>query len=430
MIHFAFISLTFFSLSSGGDTSHDAHGVKSRHHIQKVNKHDRDLFTNGETYRVDPDPEFELPSFYHKTEQITKDLMDLGADGKCPGLSLQSIQGDTGEVTIDVVDMKRPDANPRRKMFLLFGEHARELISPETGLHFIKRLCDTTDVEAQNTLKHTEFRIIVNGNPNSRQKVEKGDTCLRVNDNGVDLNRNWDEHFKTENPEEAGTDTYPGTRAFSEAETRIFKSLLDNYNPTTFMTIHSGTLALLIPPAFTTNPQKYADTENAKSMLNILEAVDKKYCQCPVGAAGKEVGYECPGTCLDYAAANNIPFTFASEIYTNPEAATLLREEYYKRTQLLFKRKSSFLLQKESSSKPKMNLMRHHNLASDLYKDMFRDHPSDFVQLKKSTVKGKDFPGCFDQFNPGTKEKYQETIDNWSTAFLEIAKRVDNIQSS
>jgi hypothetical protein len=27
------------------------------------------------------------------------------------------------------------------KGFLLFGEHAREFISPETGLHFIKKLC-------------------------------------------------------------------------------------------------------------------------------------------------------------------------------------------------------------------------------------------------------------------------------------------------
>ena len=31
----------------------------------------------------------------------------------------------------------------------------------------------------------------MNGNPISRKKVENGDVCLRTNENGVDLNRNW-----------------------------------------------------------------------------------------------------------------------------------------------------------------------------------------------------------------------------------------------
>jgi len=35
-----------------------------------------------------------------------------------------------------------------------------------------------------------------------------------------------------------------------------------------------------------------------------------------VGAAGKEVGYLCPGTCLDYAYDKvNVPYSFAWEIY-------------------------------------------------------------------------------------------------------------------
>ena len=35
-------------------------------------------------------------------------------------------------------------------------------------------------------------------------------------------------------------------------------------------------------------------------MQGALKVLDKKYCKCPSGAAGKEVGYLCPGTCLDY----------------------------------------------------------------------------------------------------------------------------------
>ena len=41
-----------------------------------------------------------------------------------------------------------------------------------------------------------EIWVIVNGNPTSRAKVEDGDTCLRTNENGVDLNRNWDSYWQ------------------------------------------------------------------------------------------------------------------------------------------------------------------------------------------------------------------------------------------
>lgn len=56
-------------------------------------------------------------------------------------------------------DIENPDMNvitfneeinekSDHKAFLLFGEHAREFISPETGLHFIKKLC-SNDVDVK-----------------------------------------------------------------------------------------------------------------------------------------------------------------------------------------------------------------------------------------------------------------------------------------
>jgi hypothetical protein len=52
-------------------------------------------------------------------------------------------------------------------------------------------------------------------------------------------------------------------------------------------------------------------------MMEILNKVNEQYCiECDVGAAGKEVGYLCPGTCLDYAYDNiNTKYSFAMEIY-------------------------------------------------------------------------------------------------------------------
>jgi len=54
--------------------------------------------------------------------------------------------------------------------FLLFGEHARELISPETGLNILKALCKKADTinNVDETLKHFDFHFVLNANPISR----------------------------------------------------------------------------------------------------------------------------------------------------------------------------------------------------------------------------------------------------------------------
>ena len=46
---------------------------------------------------------------------------------------------------------------------------------------------------------------------------------------------------------------------------------------------------------------KLDQTQNGRHMFHILQELDADVCKCPFGAAGKEVGYSCPGTCLDYA---------------------------------------------------------------------------------------------------------------------------------
>eukprot|EP00397_Hematodinium_sp_SG-2012_P043597 GEMP01048494.1.p2 GENE.GEMP01048494.1~~GEMP01048494.1.p2 ORF type:complete len:205 (+),score=40.09 GEMP01048494.1:72-686(+) len=160
----------------------------------------------------------ELAPYYHTTDVLHQELLDL--QSRCPGMSVKT--DSRGEVSIDVVSIRKPDATPQHRTFMLFGEHSRELVSPESAFHFIKTLCGETDISAGDQLDHTEFQIIVNGNPNSRRRVEQGEYCLRVNGNGVDLNRNWDEKWKP-SPVLDPSDTNPGPRAFSEDETKIFR---------------------------------------------------------------------------------------------------------------------------------------------------------------------------------------------------------------
>lgn len=37
--------------------------------------------------------------------------------------------------------------------------------------------------------------MVLNANPYSRMKAEQGDFCLRENENGVDINRNYESHW-------------------------------------------------------------------------------------------------------------------------------------------------------------------------------------------------------------------------------------------
>ncbi len=173
------------------------------------------------------------PSFYHSSDDISAKLAAL-VSGGCNGLTVDTKiknEGTGYDVSIDIATLSRNPEQPKKnKFFILFGEHARELISPESSLHFLESLCgqhademDQAKIDA--VLAESEFQVIVNGNPNSRRKVEEGDYCLRVNGQGVDLNRNWDEKWIPADQSDsfAPADTNPGPKAFSEPETNIFR---------------------------------------------------------------------------------------------------------------------------------------------------------------------------------------------------------------
>jgi len=346
-----------------------------------------------------------LYPYYHTSDALHEELVALAT--RCPIMKLETRKAEDRD--IDVVTIKGQGSEPINRNFLLFGEHARELISPESGLHFIKTLCGEAGNKERvaSILKDSEFQIVTNGNPASRKKVEQGDFCLRVNPNGVDLNRNWDEEWSSDNPF-GGADTNPGPSAFSEAETQVFKELVTAYNPTNFLTVHSGTKGMYMPWAF---DMHHLANRNQAKMLKILREVDQEHCECPFGAAGREVGYACPGTCLDWVYDKlQTPYAFAFEIYTDPEQNEDLKARFDEK----ISNGMGAFYQKSSS-----------NLAHE-HKDLFTEKPSDFVQLKSEThLTNRMSPEwCFGNFNPGTKDRFDAVVENWSSAYLDVAEKV------
>jgi len=132
-------------------------------------------------------------------------------------------------------------------MYILTGEHARELIAVESVFKFLKFLCQKKDSEAKEILNKNVIRIILNANSSQRILVEKGNYCIRVNKNDVDINRNWDYFWGREI--QMGEEN-PGKRAFSELETNFIKDTVTYFKPKLFLTVHSGMFGLFHPFAY------------------------------------------------------------------------------------------------------------------------------------------------------------------------------------
>ena len=317
--------------------------------------------------------------FYHSTSDIHEKVKGLEKTCSVPIKVDTKSCGSDDDCLIDVIDIGHSTA--QEKVFLLFGEHARELISPETAIGLLEELCSPKNFLTNEALKVAQFRIIPNGNPRSRSKVEFGQYCLRTNENGVDLNRNWGFRWSPSappgNPEADQLD--PGNGAFSEKETQIFKSAVEEFDPTVFSSIHSGTLGMYMPWAYSSSPSSDG-IRNGRKMTEILSELDSKYCQCPSGAAAEQVGYDSPGTCLDWVhSRTRAKYSYAFEIYTGVGVSEL-RQRY-----------------REQNIRGGNSLLE--------------------MSLEDQGLSQRD---CFEQFNPVDKETYKTVVDNWTKALIEL----------
>jgi len=369
-----------------------------------------------------------VKKLYHTSEQVDRELVAITkrCNQGTRHMKVNYHKGKTGQATLTSVSLKQNDGKPKFKVLLFFGEHSRELVSVESGLSLIQNLCGEAKTDkvhkdlVKYSLENAEFLIFTNIGVNSRKLVEKGRYCLRVNQNGIDLNRNWKDHWAAKGD---SSEVAPGKKPFSQDETKILRDATKAFRPDLFLTVHSGTLGMYIPYAYSTES---VPGPNAPAMLDVLNKMNPKYCNCDVGAAGKEVGYLCPGTCLDYIYDMGTKYSFAFEIYEHGR---------YKRKgsdSLLEDGPGSCLLQKEPA-----RAGHSHN------HDAFPEHPDDAHLHQQSLRRVLEihrlqnkvhsyFPHpkdlhtsqCLEYFNPVTTKQYKGAMNNWVSAYLELIQRV------
>jgi hypothetical protein len=221
-------------------------------------------------------------------------------------------------VRISRGDLVRGQEKPIRYA-LFFGEHGRELISTEVGIHLLKALCGRDDVDhklrqrASQVLSFAEVLLFPNIDESGRRAVEDGQYCQRQNLEHVDLNRNWDYKWGETKFRDQGK--YP----FSESETRIARKHLEEFNPNVFLSVHSGDRALWTPGAYDFDDGDARRQKGAvwDTLLEIADNVnDYTHCNCKIGAPGKLAHKHHPGTSIDYVGLKmDVPYAMAWEIW-------------------------------------------------------------------------------------------------------------------
>eukprot|EP00186_Timspurckia_oligopyrenoides_P001826 CAMPEP_0182446210 /NCGR_PEP_ID=MMETSP1172-20130603/4058_1 /TAXON_ID=708627 /ORGANISM="Timspurckia oligopyrenoides, Strain CCMP3278" /LENGTH=590 /DNA_ID=CAMNT_0024642105 /DNA_START=203 /DNA_END=1975 /DNA_ORIENTATION=- len=365
-------------------------------------------------------------NMYHKTDDLIVELRAL--DSTCDAMSLHSARfqssGRSAETIAALFSSSAESQSVLQRLTVRFGlrktlrvlasfgEHGRELITTEAAMYIIRKLCNVVDAKDANSSEiginegeesnveekkekesmldsilpkllkkvswneilrdDVELLIVPMVNTEGRRKAERGDLCSRLNEAGVDLNRNypfrWGQHDETTVLDEEK----PGPSALSEPESRAIDHFVRHFRPHVFINVHSGDQALLFPydsgtPSSATIIQQFATTSNHSgadsreepllnernsltsvtgrrrlssyasdnlqqssgtsyydSVLNRVRAVAfaaaKAGCSgkngCSVGDAFSVLGYRAFGTAVDYVFHTlQVPFAYTVEIY-------------------------------------------------------------------------------------------------------------------
>jgi len=176
---------------------------------------------------------------YHTYGEIVQHLQDLAT-------SFPEIVKYTPSIGISIEGKEIPvlivgGTSPQKKIFFLGGQHAREWINPATTLFVTEQLITlyATDPEVKAIVDAVEFWVVPMANPDGYSYTWNTNRLWRKNRRpnvggtyGVDLNRNWDDHWGGLGSSDLpSSDTYRGTAPFSEPETAQISTFMKNSGP-------------------------------------------------------------------------------------------------------------------------------------------------------------------------------------------------------
>ena len=143
-------------------------------------------------------------------------------------------------------------------VFINFGQHAREWITPMAATYFLSRVVQdyASDTELQNLLAQVRVYLVPLVNPDGYEYCWTDDRFWRKNrrpEFGVDLNRNWSRAWGEEpgSSDDPGHGNYRGTGPFSEPETAALRAFVAGHpDIVAHADIHSYSQLVLYPLSY------------------------------------------------------------------------------------------------------------------------------------------------------------------------------------
>lgn len=156
---------------------------------------------------------------------------------------------------------------------------------------------------------------------------------MRVNPKGIDINRDWENQAvaSSRRQEEEGPPRGP-----QQPETRLLQSLLKEYQPTAFVSLHSGSQGVYLPSKSTGGPTQGPPSPAEKKQQKVAEKVRAAAClsamPCQLGSI--EAFFKARGNELDWVfrmlkapRGGAPPVALALEVYTTANSQEQLLVE-------------------------------------------------------------------------------------------------------
>ena len=249
---------------------------------------------------------------YHTLAEIDQFLTDTVALN--PAIASRSVIGNSLEGRpIWAVRIAGPNAANNKSFAIVCNIHAREWISPATGLWTIDKLISEygTNQQVTDLVNSVNWYIVPTMNPDGYQYTLGPDRLWRKNRRvnaggsiGVDLNRNFSVGWSAPeggNSTTASSDTYRGTAAFSEPESQVIRDWFGSLpNKGAFLDIHSYSQLVLAPWGYTIGLPPRMDEFNFITP-EVTNAISGTFGTPYVGGPTATTIYVAAGTTSDWA---------------------------------------------------------------------------------------------------------------------------------
>ncbi len=163
---------------------------------------------------------------------VLRSYAELEADILASPMTAASIGTDEGGLTIYKLTY---GAAELPVLFLSCNMHGSEWGSAELAVEFANRWVNSSAAEFVWLRSHFQAVIIPSLNPTGY------DDETYTNDNGVNLNRNFDYNWSAYPLQNPPSQEYKGTAAFSEAETQAARDLFQIHDPLLAVDVHTST---------------------------------------------------------------------------------------------------------------------------------------------------------------------------------------------